>query len=64
MFFKRNTSSQTFFKITQKFFKNKVNISGSNLQIQKFPNLLKINVLSGGELNLENKAFFFGKNNF
>lgn len=64
MFFKRNNNIGTFSKLSQKFFKNKVNVSGANLEMQKFPNLLRINVLSGGELNLENKAFFFGKNFF
>ncbi len=61
MFLKNGRQFNLLFKTSNKFFKNKVNLTSNNITIQKNPIYLKLIVQSWGDLNINKKTFIFGK---
>ena len=47
--------------LTHRTFKIKMKLDNNNINITKNPLYTKVNILKGGEINLKNKTFIFGK---
>ena len=46
-----------------RYFKIKMKLDHSNIQISKTPMYTKVVILKGGEINLKTKTFIYGKPN-
>jgi len=47
--------------IVYRTFKIKMKLDNNNINITKNPLYTKVDILKGGEINLKNKTFIFGK---
>jgi hypothetical protein len=61
MFIQRTLNRRFLNNITSKFFKIKMKLENNNINITKNPLYTKVDILKGGEINLKNKTFIFGK---
>ena len=62
MFINKNVrSSRWLMNFPLRYFKIKMKLDYSNIQISKNPMYTKVIILKGGEINLKNKTFIFGK---
>jgi hypothetical protein len=47
--------------LTHRTFKIKMKLNNNNINITKNPLYTKVDILKGGDINLKNKTFIFGK---
>jgi hypothetical protein len=60
MFLYSNTNRKLWNMIPKKYFKVKMKLDQNNIKIFKNPIYTKVDILKGGEINLNNKTFIFG----
>ena len=61
MLVQKKLNAKGLINFPMRYFKIKMKLDRNNIQITKNPMFTKVSILNGGEINLKNKTFIFGK---